>query len=372
MCLRVIISGGGTGGHIYPALAIAQGIRNRFEKSDILYVGTKEGLESDIVPKAGYFFRSIDGCGFDRKLSFNIVKTVLKSSKGFLQSMNILRSFKPDLVIGTGGYVCVPVVMAAVVMRIPTLIHEQNALPGMANRFLSRFVDLVAVTFEYSVKYFVNQNKVRVTGLPLRPDVFCINKKKSYLDFKLNPNIPVLLVFGGSRGARSINMAMLEVIQRWQHNKEIQLIHVTGKSEYDAYKKELVNRGIKLDCIENIKIVPYLYNMPEVLAVADLVVCRAGATTIAEITAMGLPSILIPYPYAAGNHQELNARILEKKGAAVVIRDAELSGKLLMEQIEKLFLSKKVMKDMAKASLKLGKPKALEDILNIVKNLVKA
>lgn len=366
----MIISGGGTGGHIYPALSIADGIKNRFKKAELIYVGTRNGLEADIVPKHGYTFESISACGLRRKLSFNNIKTLIKSCKGFYQSMNIIRTFKPDLVIGTGGYVCGSIVMAAVISRLPTLIHEQNVLPGITNRLLSKFVDVIAVAFEDSIRYFP-KDKVTVTGLPLRPGIFCVKKENAYTALKLKSGIPVMLVFGGSRGAQSINTAMIEVVRHFYNKDKLQIIHVTGKSGYEKYRKTLKEKGIKLDDFGNIKVIPYLYNMQDALAIADLVVCRAGATTIAEITALGLPSILIPYPYAVGNHQELNARVLEERGAAVVISDFKLTGSKLIEQIEKLLNSMNILSNMADASLKMGKPRALEDILNVIDILLR-
>lgn len=370
--MRVIISGGGTGGHIYPALAIAKGIETRYPKTKILYVGTNQGLEADIVPKAGYSLETINVSGLKRQLSVKNCRAIWQAGWGLYQAAKLMRRFKPDLVIGTGGYVCGPVVMAAAIKKIPTLIHEQNALPGVTNRILARFVTGVAVTFKDSVQRFSGRVNINLTGLPVRPELFSVNKKEAYFSLGLNPKKPVLLVFGGSRGAQRINAAMIKVTQTLQQYTKVQLLHATGQIGYDQHIKDLESVGISSTNRDNIIIRPYLYNMPAALAVADLVICRAGATTLAEITALGLPSILVPYPYAAENHQEFNARALTGCGAAVMILDQKLTGTVLMTNISKLLLpvQSKQLSKMAAESLKLARPKALEDILHLIDNII--
>ncbi len=366
--MRAIITGGGTGGHIYPALAIAKGLKERYPGIEILYVGTDRGLESDIVPKEGYPFEKINVAGFKRSLSPKNIKILWQAGEGLLQAMRIVRRFKPDFAVGTGGYVTGPVMMACAVQKVPTLIHEQNALPGVTNRILSRMVSRVAVTFEDSIKHFPKSARIKLTGLPVRPEIFEVRKEDAYLRLGIKPKKPVLLVFGGSRGARKINTAMVKVVEEMQH-EEVQVIHATGQIGYQEYLKMLQAKGISLVNIGNITTVPYLYNMKDALAVADLVVCRAGAATLAEITALGLPGILVPYPYAAENHQEYNARALAERNAAVLIKDQDLTGEVLLEQIKKLLSSPETLHNMAEESLKLGKPQALNDILDLIAEL---
>ncbi|MEG6616429.1 undecaprenyldiphospho-muramoylpentapeptide beta-N-acetylglucosaminyltransferase [Peptococcaceae bacterium 1198_IL3148] len=364
--MRAIVTGGGTGGHIYPALAIAEGIKTRYQGADILYVGTDRGLEADIVPKAGYPFKKISvSSGFQRKLSLKNIKVLWQAGQGIFEARQIVRDFKPDIVIGTGGYVCGPVVMAAVMQKIPTLIHEQNAMPGVTNKILSRYVTQLAVTFEDSIARFPNQTRVKLTGLPVRPEIFSVDQQAAYQRLKLNPDQPVLLVFGGSRGARNINMSMIEVVKELQ-NTDIQILHATGKIGYQEYIDALQNAGISLDNIGNITTIPYLYNMRDALGVADLVVCRAGAATLAELTALGLPSVLIPYPYAAENHQQYNAQALVERGAARMILDKELTGELLLAQINELLATPNKLSTMAENSLQMGRPGALDDILSLI------
>jgi len=363
------MTGGGTGGHIYPALAIAKGLQNRYH-AEVLYVGTSRGLEADIVPKANFPFRAIEVSGFRRKLSPANFLVLWQALKGVREAAAITKEFKPDVVIGTGGYVCGPVVLAAACRGIPTLIHEQNALPGITNRILSRFVNRVAVTFEDSVQYFARKDKVTLTGLPVRPEILQADRSSALESLNLQPDRLTILVFGGSRGARRINQAMLEVIRKFGHHPHVQVLHATGQAGYREFLDDAAQNGLQLGKYGNIITVPYLYNMHEALAVADLVVSRAGAATLAELTVLGLPSILIPYPYAAENHQEHNARALTDRGAAVLIKDADLTGARLVNQLEQLIQDRDRLKNMSMASQKMGRPEALNDIIECVENIL--
>ncbi|MEW6064390.1 MAG: undecaprenyldiphospho-muramoylpentapeptide beta-N-acetylglucosaminyltransferase [Bacillota bacterium] len=368
--MRAILTGGGTGGHIYPALAIARGLQNRFPDTEILYVGTNRGLEADIVPKANFPFQAITVSGLERKLSLANLKVLWQAWQGCREAARIMKTFKPDVVIGTGGYVCGPVVMAAARRGIPTLIHEQNALPGITNRLLSRFVDQVAVTFEDSVKYFSGKAKVVVTGLPVRPEIMQTDRTKALTSLNLHGEKLTLLVFGGSLGARRINQAMVEVVKRYGNDPKVQVLHATGQLGYQEFLNELANNGIVLDKYVNIIVKPYLYNMHEALAAADLVISRAGAATLAELTVSGLPSVLIPYPYASENHQEHNARALADRGAAVLIKDADLTGGKLVETVENIINDTNRLENMSRASQKMGRPGALHDIIKCVEKIL--
>lgn len=362
--MRLLITGGGTGGHIYPALAIAQGLLDRHKGSNVLYVGTKQGLEADIVPKAGLEFRTVTVQGMPRKLSPTMLTFGLKLFKGLAEARSTIREYKPDLVVGTGGYVCGPVVMLAALSGVPTLIHEQNALPGVANKLLARVVRLVAVTFQEAEKYFPRGTKFRHTGLPVRAEILKVDRLEAFARLGLNPEKPLIVVTGGSRGARSLNKAMVQAYGRLASRENIQILHLTGQQLYQETLDALTSGGINWMNTGNISIKPYLYNMEDALAAADLMICRAGATTLAEITAKGIPSILIPYPLAAENHQEHNARALEQQGAALVIKDSDLDGDKMAALIGELFADKSRLETMAAASLSIGRPQALADILD--------
>ncbi|MDA8236155.1 MAG: undecaprenyldiphospho-muramoylpentapeptide beta-N-acetylglucosaminyltransferase [Clostridia bacterium] len=369
--MRLLVTGGGTGGHIYPALAIARGFQQRHEGAEILYVGTNRGLEADIVPKAGYAFRTVTVEGLERKLSLKLLTSGLKAVQGLLDTRRILQVFRPQAVVGTGGYVCGPVVLMAALQGIPCLIHEQNAYPGITNKMLARFVNQVALTFGESAKYFPPRAPVKLTGLPIRPEVLAAEKEKGRANLGLDKDKFLVLVTGGSRGARSINKAMVEVHKWFAGRPEVQILHITGQSGYEDTLVQLEKEGITLTPKGNSIIKPYLYNMEDALAAADLIICRAGATTLAEVTARGIPAVLIPYPYAAENHQEHNARSLENHGAAIVILDKDLMGYSLLQTLEALLDAPPRLQAMAVNSLKLGKPAALDEILDMVDELVK-
>ncbi|MBP2651455.1 MAG: murG [Firmicutes bacterium] len=368
--MRIIISGGGTGGHIYPAVTIAKAIQALAADSEILFVGTKLGMEADIVPKEGFNFAGIESRGFERHLSLDTVRTVFTTMKGLGQSIGVVRRFKPDIVIGTGGYVCGPVLLAASLMGIPTMIQEQNVIPGVTNKILSRFVKKVAVGYPEAAKFFgKQQDKVVVTGNPVRPDVISANRNGGIKELGLADDKLTILVAGGSRGARAINKAMVEVYRSLAGRKDIQVLHATGQSEYNNMVGFLEEAGIDVDKAGNISVVPYLYNMPQALAVADVAVFRAGAVGLAELTVRGIPAVLIPYPYAAENHQEFNARVLESHGAAIVIKDSELTGGRLAEVLDKLVNDRARLGEMSALSRQMGQPEAAATIARLAAKL---
>lgn len=367
--MRVIISGGGTGGHIYPAVTIARAI-TELTDAEILFVGTKHGLEADIVPKEGFVFHAVEGQGFERRLSFGTVKTIFKAFAGLTQSFGVIRQFRPDIVIGTGGYVCGPVLLAAALMGIPAMIQEQNVIPGVTNRILARFVKKIAAGYSAAARHFGKQaDKVVVTGNPVRADVLLATRDDGLKGLGLDQNKITVLVAGGSRGARTINRAMIDVYRRFAGRDEIQILHVTGQSEYNNIVGLVRTAGIDIEKYGNISVVPYLYNMPQALATADIAIFRAGAVGLAELTARGIPAILIPYPYASENHQEFNARVLENEGAAIVIKDAELTGPRLLAELESLVGNKDRLAEMSKASRNLGHPDAAAVIAKIAVEL---
>ncbi|MEW6424854.1 MAG: undecaprenyldiphospho-muramoylpentapeptide beta-N-acetylglucosaminyltransferase [Bacillota bacterium] len=364
--MRFIVTGGGTGGHIYPALAIAQGLKEKYPQAKILYVGKERGLEADLVPAAGFEFVPVRVRGLQRRLSPANLLVLGRAAAGFFQARRIIAGFKPLAVIGTGGYVCGPVLLAAVFLGIPTLIHEQNALPGITTRLLARFVKLVAVTFADSARYLPRKARVRHTGLPVRPEFLSVRREESRRALGLPEEGLLVLSFGGSQGARTINTAMGEVMKRLRDRKDVHFLHVTGPGQYEEFR-----RSFPIPENGNTTIKPYLYEMPLALAAADLVVCRAGAATLAELTVTGVPAILVPYPHATGNHQEFNARVLGRAGAALVLKDEELAGEMLANQIERLLADPGRLREMAAASRRLGRPRALAEILECVEELIR-
>ncbi|SEN29038.1 UDP-N-acetylglucosamine-N-acetylmuramylpentapeptide N-acetylglucosamine transferase [Mesobacillus persicus] len=363
--MRIVVSGGGTGGHIYPALALIREIQKQDDKAEFLYIGTEKGLESKLVPRENIDFRSIHITGFRRKISVENVKTVLRFLKGVSDSKKILKEFKADVVIGTGGYVCGPVVYAAAKLGIPTIIHEQNSIPGLTNKFLSRYVDRIGVCFE-EAKQFFPEDKVVMTGNPRASEVLNQDGNKGRASVGLKADQPAVLIFGGSRGAKPLNEAVLKSLTE-MGNKPYQVLYVTGDVHYDEVAKEVELIGNP----ENVIIKPFIHNMPEVLSGIDLTVARAGATTLAELTSLGIPSILIPSPYVTDNHQEKNALALSNHQAAELLLEKDLTGPKLVEKIDLILTDHEKLKSMKTAAKTLGIPDAANRMHSLIKELVK-
>ena len=368
--MRIIVSGGGTGGHIYPALTIVRAIQKKIPDAEFLYVGTKDGLEADIVPKEGIPFETVNIQGFKRSLTPENLVRGARAFGGVVKAMGIVRRFRPDVAVGTGGYVCGPILLASSLMRIPTLIQEQNVMPGVTNRLLARFVSCIAMGTKEAAEHFPKGKRV-FTGNPIREEVMRARSEDGKEMFGLDPKAKTVLVSGGSRGARSINRAMVGVLAHYADRDGVQILHVTGKAGYDETMQSLKEAGVDLDAAGNLFVEPYLYNMPQALACADVAVFRAGAIGIAELTARGVPSILVPYPFAAANHQEMNARAIATAGAARMILDRELTAERLLSVLAELLSEDAKLKRMAKAAKKLGRPKAADEIASRVIRLAR-
>ncbi len=364
--MKVLISGGGTGGHIYPAIAIANKLKEEEKDIEILFVGTKKGLESEIVPKAGYTLKTITVEGFRRKLTFDNVKRILKLFKGLEEARKIVKDFKPDVVIGTGGYVCGPVVFNAAINGIPTVIHEQNSFPGITNKILSKFVSKICISFENAQKYFKNKDKIIFTGNPVRKEILYAHKGEARRKLGIPEDKRMVLCVGGSGGSKKLNEAMIPVIRNFI-KEDIQFIHVTGKNHYDFFIDKLGNVNLK-GCQ---KVLPYLEDVANALAACDLMICSAGAITIAEVTVLGKPSIIIPKAYTAENHQEFNARSIEEKKAGIAILEKDLTGNKLNETIFKILGDREKIKEMSKNSKEIGKADALNIIYKEIISLLK-
>ncbi|SMB96428.1 UDP-N-acetylglucosamine-N-acetylmuramylpentapeptide N-acetylglucosamine transferase [Desulfonispora thiosulfatigenes DSM 11270] len=366
--MRVLFAGGGTGGHVYPALAIAKYLLKQDNNTEILFIGTKVGMESKIIPKEGFAFETITVQGLERKISLGMFKTGFKAIEGLGKSISILRKYNPQLVIGTGGYVCGPVVLAARILGIPTIIHEQNALPGMTNKLLGKIVDQIMITFPDSDKYF-KKNKVKLTGLPVREQILDIKKEEGIKFLNLDSTKKTILITGGSRGAKNINNAMACAYKDLLKKNNLQFIHITGESGYKDVLNNLIQQGINLEEQGNIILKPYLYEMEYAISCADLCISRAGATFLAEMTAKGIPSILIPYPFASENHQEYNAKSLVNRNAAMMILDKDLSGEKLLNNILSIIDNDSLLSQMTSSAKKAGNVDSLENIMQVIVEL---
>lgn len=368
MYMKVLLAGGGTAGHINPALAIAGYIKKKRPETEFLFIGNRDGMEQRLVPQAGFDIKSITISGFKRSFSpknmVENVKTVTRTFTSSHEAKKIISEFKPDICIGTGGYVSGPVIRTAAKMGIPCIIHEQNAYPGVTNKMLAKSVSKVMLAVPDAKKYFEKADFV-VTGNPVRGDILTADKEESRAELKLDGR-PMILSFGGSLGARKINEAVADIVARSGKDGRYQHIHAYGK--YGDWFPDLVKeKGTDISQCTNLDIRPYIDNMPTCMAAADLVICRAGAITLSEIQAMGKPAILIPSPNVAENHQYHNAMALVNAGAAEIIEESELSGETLMKTVDKMLLNPEQLKIISENSRKMAITDANERIYSIVK-----
>lgn len=362
--MRLMVSGGGTGGHIYPALALIKQVKENEPNSEILYIGTQKGLESKIVPNSGIDFKTINIQGFKRSLSLENFKTIGLFLSSVVKARKMIKEFKPDVVLGTGGYVSGAVVFAASLMGIPTVIHEQNSVVGVTNKFLSKFVKKIAISFQDAASQFPSQ-KVVLTGNPRATEVVNI-KPESLGQFGLDSTVPTVLIFGGSRGAEKINRVTVDSLEELV-KKPYQTLFVTGRVHFDQIAKEIDVEKLK----SKVAILPYISNMPEILANISVIVGRAGATSLAEITALGIPSILIPSPYVTNDHQTKNAKSLVEDHAAELITENQLTSEKLMRSLDQLMLDETARKEMANNAKQLGQPDAAENLYKVLVSVIK-
>lgn len=353
--MKILIAAAGTGGHINPGIAIANKIKEKNPNAEIVFVGTNRGLENDLVPRAGYKLEKIEVYGFSKQISLDNMKKIIKTIKGFSQAKKLIKEFKPDIVIGTGGYICGPIGMAAVESKIPTVLHESNAFPGKTIKILSKKVDKILLGFEDAKKRLPKAKKLIVTGTPTTftglelSEEEIINKKK---ELGFNSELPLVLVFGGSQGAKVINETIINIIKE-KLNLNYQILWASGPKQYDIIKEELEDQKININNIKNVKIFPYIYNMEEVMKISDLVVCRSGAMTITEIAISKKPAIFIPLSTAAENHQEYNANVLVNINSARILHDNELNEKTLNNMINELISNRDDLKKMGENAEKI-------------------
>lgn len=355
--MRLLLAGGGTGGHLFPAVALAQLLLHQDRDAAVLFVGTDKGLERRMLPKLGLPLATVDMVGVVGRGWRGRLELLPKLLRSLIQARNILKQFAPEIVVGVGGYVSVPVLLAAKWLHIPYVIHEQNAFAGLSNRLLARWAQLVCLSFPQSGSGLAVEKSL-VTGNPLRSGF------EEIADSVAEPNS--LLVFGGSRGARAINEALVDLLpllKSWEQPPSI--LHQTGDEDFAMVEQAYRDAGYPLA-----RVVPFIDNMAQAYQEASLVVCRAGATTLAELTVCGRPAILIPYPYAAADHQTANAEMLEKAGAARMIKQQQLSAGVLAKEIGNLMNDESLLRQMSANARSLGRPGAAEKILAECRALV--
>ena len=365
--MRFLFTCGGTGGHINPAVAAAQRLKKLMPDCEVLFVGTADNMEMDLVPREGFPIRAIPAGNLHRSLKPKELLHNLRSgallAEGIRAAGRILREFRPDAVLGTGGYVCCPVLIAASRRGIPTLLHEANALPGLTTRLLEKSTDQLMVAFEESRAYYREPDKVVCTGMPVRSGFRGRSRVEARRSLGIPEDLPLILSFGGSLGAARMNEALSAVAAKQEHEPRFRLIHATGGGEEGC--AAMLRRMAELGAAEPrfTRLVPYLYDMPAAMAAADLVVCRAGASTLGELAAAGKAAILIPYPHATGNHQEKNARIPESRGAALLLRDGDCSAESLSAAIAGLLEDPSRLPEMGEKMHSLDRADALDAIV---------
>lgn len=363
--MKVMITGGGTGGHIYPAIAIADRIKKEDPTGEILFVGTKRGKESELVPKSGYPLEFLHITGLNRKSILRNVKVIIDYNVALREAGNIIERFRPDVVIGTGGYVSAPLIRAAAKRGIRTYIQEQNAIPGLTNRLLEKDVEKVFLGFQEGSAGFKYPQKHIFSGNPVRKDFYTADKETCRKILHIDSDAFVILAFGGSQGAGRINKAMVDVVDRYKGEPNVVVVFVPGKFYHLPVMTELAEKEIKL--ANNIRILEYIDDMAIYLPAADLVISRSGALTVSEIAVTGKPAVLIPSPIVTGDHQLFNANVLGNRGGAVVIEEKNLTDEGLLIEIQKLMDDKTRLEEMGRHS----KESATEDATTIIWETIK-
>lgn len=358
------MTGGGTGGHIYPAITIADKIKEKHPDAKILFIGSTHGLEKKIVPSQGYPIRFVTVEGLSRKNMFKNIRVAVKFLKGSFQAAKIMEAFKPDLVIGTGGYVSAPIIKAGAKYGAKVYIHEQNAFPGLTNRISEKYADRVFLSFRDAGKYFKRPEKHVLSGNPVRRAFFKADKTFSRHMLGFKEDDFVVLAFGGSQGAGSINKVMMDVAVEFNDKKGMHICMATGTAYYDSVIDELSARGVDISGNSRVHIMEYITDMDRYLSAADVVICRSGALTVAEVTVCGTPAIFIPSPIVAGNHQYYNAKAVADKSGAVILPEAELTGQRLIDEIKSFEENRAQLADMAEECRKCASTEAIDIIYN--------
>ena len=361
--MNIIFTGGGTGGHLYPAIAVARALKTEDSNNKILFVGNENGIESTIVPKEGFDIKFVKCSSFSSN-PVKLLKGLCNVISGVFESLSIISKFKPDLIVGSGGYVSAPVTFAGSLKKIPVVLLEQNTISGKTNRFIGKFAKKICISFEDSAESFPREKTV-FTGNPVRDDIISADREESRKELNIKKDQFCILVTGASQGAKSINNGIIECLKKWK-DRDITIIHLTGEKNWDDIKKatEDLTKDSKIDY----RPIAYMNNIASAYASCDLVIARAGATTLAEISDRGIPAILIPYPHAAEDHQKKNALFFEKRNAGIEIDDDKIQEKLI-STIETLMNDREKLNSMSEACKKLGKPNAVFEILKVLKEI---
>jgi UDP-N-acetylglucosamine--N-acetylmuramyl-(pentapeptide) pyrophosphoryl-undecaprenol N-acetylglucosamine transferase len=362
--IRLIVTGGGTGGHLFPGISLAQAMMGAYPSCEVLFIGTERKVDRTALNSLGFTTTTIKSQGIKGKNFLSIIKALLQQPIAFWQAVKIIRKFKPDLVFGVGGYVTGPVILASRLLGVTTCIHEQNSIPGLTNKLLGHIANKIFVSLPGSEKYFPKQKTI-LSGNPVRSNII----KESREPKTISEQEPfTLLILGGSQGARRLNSLMLEAAENSLSKLSPPpiIIHQTGGQDEDTVRMKYAELGLKA------RVQAFYSDMAEIYSQADLIISRAGATTLAELTVFQKPVILVPFPYAADNHQEINGRYLVEAGAGIMFSQEELTGEILGNEINRLLGNKEILADMSKKSGMISKPEATETIINACMELLKS
>lgn len=361
--MKVLIAGGGTGGHLFPALAVADALRKLVSPPEIVFAGSRTGMEATLVPQEGYEFRGLPVRGLPRRPGLRQLSAATATLRSIMMARRLLDAERPDVIFATGGFASAPVLAAAYMARVPVILHEQNSVPGLTNRIGSRFAREVHLTFSSARQHFPRRRHLRLSGIPLREGIGTGSRSKALRLFRLEDRRRTVLVFGGSQGAHHLNEAILDAIGRLAQREDLQFVLQSGQNDYSWMVDRC--RGVRA----RTWVRPFIPNMGDAYAVADLVVCRAGALTLGELAAVGKPAILVPYPHATADHQTLNAEAFVDAGAAVLMPDAELTGDGLAKAIEALIDDQRTLRLMSIQLFKLSRPDATERIVRAIRRI---
>ena len=372
--MNVLFTCGGTAGHVNPAVALARIFQERCHGCQVLFVGADGGMETRLIPKEGYAIQTVTITNLQRSLSpaglAHNARTLMNMQRSKTQAKRILDHFRPDLVVGTGGYASYPVVKQAAKRGIPTAVHESNAVPGLTTKMLSKVTDLVMVGFEESRAHYSRPERVIVTGTPVRGDFFQHTRQEARRKLGMDDNRPLILSYWGSLGAEVMNRQMVDFIVK-EHQEGVPCRHIHGAGrDFGWMKEELLRRGVKLNS-NGVEVREYIYDMPLVMAAADLVLCRAGASTISELTAIAKPAVLVPSPNVTANHQEKNARVLADQGAAILLRETDCVEDTLYDKAALLLQSRDRRESMVTALRAMAVPNAAEKIYETLREIMK-
>lgn len=373
--MNIIFTCGGTGGHIFPAIAVAKLFRERQPGCNILFIGAEDGMETDLVPREGFRLETVRISNFQRGLTVEAFKhnaeTFHHMNAAIFRARSVIRSFHPDIIIGTGGYASFPALCEGARMGVRTIVHESNAVPGLTTRMVERGADAILVGFEESRAYYHDPERVRVTGTPVRDEFFFADRQKARQKLQLGER-PLVVSYWGSLGAREMNKMIAGVIRlECEQNEPFVHIHATGRFGWKWMPDHIRQSGVLLSEHPSVDLREFIYDMPDVMAAADLVICRAGAATISEVCASATPCIMVPSPNVTDNHQEKNARVLENAGAAVVLRENELDSALLYHTVCDLLADKNRLQQMRKASAALAPVGAAERIYEAALEMIR-